>query len=62
MTVDNAIALLIALLSQADAIGRLIQNARNEGRDISQAELDALVAADDSARQALVDAIAKAKS
>lgn len=61
MNIETALSLLIQLLSQADAISRLIQAARNEGRDLSDAELDALVAQDDVARQALVDAIARAK-
>ena len=61
MNVETALSLLIQLLSQADAIGRLIQAARSEGRDLTDAELDALVAGDDAARAALVDAINNAK-
>lgn len=69
MNLDNAVKLLIVLLSQASNInlllgklGELIQNARAQGRDITDAELDELVAADDAARQALVDAIAEARA
>ena len=62
MSIETALSLLISLLSQADAIGRLIQTARNEGRDISEAEIDNLVMADDAAREALLDAIARARA
>lgn len=62
MNLQVALGLLIQLLGQADAIGRLIQLAHKEGRDISDAELDALVASDDGARQALQTAIDAKKS
>ena len=62
MSIELALQLLIQLLAQADAISRLIQTARNEGRDISEAEIDNLVMADDAARQALLDAIARARA
>jgi len=62
MTVELALTLLIQLLSQADALGRLIKTARSEGRDITELELDAFVMGDDNARQALLDAIARAKA
>ena len=62
MSIEAALALLIQLISQADAIGRLIQTARGEGRDITDAELDQLALADDAARQALQDAIARARA
>jgi hypothetical protein len=55
------IGLLLGLLDRASQIGTLIQTARNENRDVSVAELDALVAADKVARQELVDAIARAR-
>lgn len=61
MGVEAAITLLLGLLDRASQIGTLISSARAEGRDVTPAELDALVAADQLARQALVDAIAKAK-
>lgn len=62
MGIDVAISLLLALLDRATQISALIGGARKEGRDITPAELDALIDADKVARQALVDAIAKAKT
>lgn len=56
------VTLLLGLLDRATQIGTLIQTARTEGRDITAAELDALVDADKAARQGLVDAIEKAKA
>lgn len=61
MNIDLAISLILALLQRSTEISALIKKARDEGRDIDDAELDGLVAADDTARAALVDAIAKAK-
>ena len=57
MNATLLITLLLGLLDRATQIGALIQKARGEGRDVTPAELDALVSADDVARQALVDAI-----
>ena len=62
MGIDALITLILGLLDRASAIGALITTARAEGRDVSVAELDALVAADQVARQNLVDAIAAAKA
>lgn len=62
MGTEAAIALLLGLLDRAAAIGTLIAKAQSEKRDITDAELDTLVAADAAARSALVDAIAKARS
>ena len=56
-----AIQLLLGLLDRASSIGTLINKARADKRDISDAELDALMAADDAARAALEKAIAAAK-
>lgn len=58
---EALIALLLGLLDRAAAIGTLITTARKEGRDITDAELDALVDADDAARADLVSAIERAK-
>jgi hypothetical protein len=55
------IDLILSLASRMQAAGQLIKIARAEGRDVTTAELDELAAADDAARDALVDAIAKAK-
>lgn len=60
MNAADAVALLIALLNQANALGNLIRNARAEGRDITDEELDGLAAGDDAARarlQAEIDKI-----
>ena len=62
MNAAALITLLLGLLDRASQIGALIAKARTEGRDVSIAELDALVALDKVARQDLVDAIAKAKA
>lgn len=61
MNIDIALQALIAILTRASEISALITQARAEGRDVSAAELDALAAADDAARDALADAIAKAR-
>jgi len=52
----NALALLALLLQYSDkviAIGKLLQTAQSEGRDVTDAELDALFADDDAARARL---------
>lgn len=56
------ISLLLGLIDRASAIGALFTKARAEGRDVTSAELDALVDADKAARDELVKAIAAAKS
>ncbi len=62
MGAELVITLLLGLLDRATQITTLIQTARTEGRDITPAELDALVEKDNVARKALDDAIAKAKA
>jgi hypothetical protein len=57
--IDLAITLALNLLDRAAAYGALITQSRAEGRDISDAELDALAAEDDVARKELEAAIAK---
>lgn len=57
-----AVQLLIQLLGQADAIARLLQLAKSENRDVTDAELNALAASDDAARNALQSAIDKARA
>lgn len=52
------IQLLTAFIGQADKIAKLLNGARAEGRDVSDAELTALFADDDLAKaklQALID-------
>ncbi len=62
MNAAAVISLLLGLLDRASSIGALLGKAQSEGRDVTAEELDALVAADAVARQALVDAIAAAKA
>jgi hypothetical protein len=62
MGAEVLISLLLGLLDRASQIGTLISTARGEGRDITSAELDALVAQDKAARDELVAAIEKAKA
>jgi hypothetical protein len=57
-----AIQVLFGLLDRASAIGALIKQAQAEGRDVTDAELNALATADDAARAALVAAIAERKA
>ncbi len=59
--VTLAIQLVLALVNQAGAISAVIQKAQAENRDLTPEELAGLVSADDSARAALVAAIAAAK-
>jgi hypothetical protein len=53
---------MIALVNQAGALGALYAKAQAENRDVTQAELDSLVLADDLARANLVVAIAKRRA
>lgn len=62
MTVELALQLLTALLNQAGAINALITKAHAEGRQISDAELDALAAGDDAEKVGLTAAIAAARA
>lgn len=61
MLLNDLLTLVSTATAQAQKISSLIQTARNENRDITDAELDALRADDDAARKALEDLI-KAKS
>jgi hypothetical protein len=57
-----ALNLLLALLSNADAVSKLIASARASGRDtITLVELEQFVQGDDRARAELVQAIADAR-
>ncbi len=62
MNSDLAISLLIALISHASEISALITKAKGEGRDITEAELQAVFDADALARAKLTLAIAAAKA
>jgi hypothetical protein len=57
-----AVQTALQLLAQAQAYMAVVAKARSEGREVSDAELDGLAAADDSARSALDQKIATAKS
>lgn len=59
MKVDLAIQLMLAALNSASKLGTLIQNARAQGRDVTDAELAGLRAEDDAAKAALDAEIAK---
>ena len=60
-TAALAINMLLGLLDRATQIGALISTAKRTGVDITQAQLDALMAADDKARADLQKAINLAK-
>ena len=57
-----AIDLVLALITRAQQISVLVAQAQSEGRDLSAEEWSEVIKADDQARTALTDAIAKAKS
>ena len=59
---DLAVSLLLALINNAGQISQLIQNAKAQNRDITMAELQSIVDADQVARANLVLAIANAKA
>ena len=61
MGAELAITLLLGLLDRAAQIGALISSAKAQGRDVTEAELNALAADDDVARKALEEAIKKAR-
>jgi hypothetical protein len=60
MNAVAAVGLLSEMLRQAMAISQLIQRAQAENRDLTATELAAIAGRDDTARQALVAAIAAA--
>lgn len=62
MNIDLALTLIITLLNRSSEISALIQKARGEGRDLTNAELDGLVTADDVARADLEAAIAEKRA
>ena len=61
MSPVELIPLMLGLLDRASQIGALIQTARSEGRDVTDAELDGLQAKDNAARSELEQAIAVAR-
>ena len=58
-TTELTLELLIVTLSHASELNALIQNARGQNRDVSEAELTALHGKYDAARAALVAEIGK---
>ena len=58
MGAEVAISLLFGLLDRAQAYAAVIQKAKSEGRDVTEAELDTLASADDAARHDLQREIA----
>lgn len=62
---ENAIAVLnlaVGLLGQLSSLSALLSKAKAEGRDITDAELDALARQDAEARSRLAEAIAGARA
>lgn len=59
---NSAITLLLQLTAQAGRVSLLIASAREQGRDLSDAEMAALQGEDAAARVALLEAIATAKA
>ena len=53
---------LISLLDRAAVVGAVLQKAAAEGRDVTDAEIDASVGRDDAAKAALAAEIAKARA
>lgn len=62
MGAAEVISLLLALLDRASAIGALIGKAQSEGRDVTEVEIDTIIAADDAAKTALEAAIARRRA
>jgi len=61
MTAAEIIALLTSLANAQQTLGVLFQNARAEGRDVSEEELNGLAHDDDVAKAVLDAAIKKAR-
>ena len=62
VNIVTALSLLLQLTTQAAELTKLINNARSEGRDITDAELDALAGQEDEARNRLRAAIETARA
>jgi Na+-transporting methylmalonyl-CoA/oxaloacetate decarboxylase gamma subunit len=62
MSIDLALSLLIALINNAASVSALITKAKGENRDVTTAELQALLDTDAVERARLVIAIAAAKA
>jgi hypothetical protein len=62
MAEDLVLQLLIAAVSHAQELGQLINTARAQKRDVSDAELDGLQAKYDLAKNAVLAEIAKQRA
>lgn len=58
----TAVGLLLTLVDKVGTLGAMISKAQTEKRDLTQAEVQQLIAADDAARASLQSAIAAAKA
>jgi hypothetical protein len=56
------ISIILALLDRAIQWGAVVKKAHDEGRRVSEAEIDAFVAQDNDADQRLQDAITRARA
>lgn len=56
------ISLVLGLIDRAASYAAVLNKAKAEGRDVTEAEVDAIVAADDKARLAEQDAIARRRA
>lgn len=61
-TAAAGVSLLLQLIEQAARVSSVIRQAQAENRDLTSAELATLATENDSARAALVSAIARAKA
>lgn len=62
MGAAEAIALLMSLLDRVQAWATVINTAHAEGRDVTEAEVQAFADADDAARKLQVEAIARRRA
>jgi hypothetical protein len=62
MSTLAAIDLVLALITRAQQISLLVAQAQAEGRELSKADWDEIIAENDLAKSALEAAIAKAKA
>ena len=62
MGAEAIISLIFGLLDRAAAYAAIVNKAKAEGRDVTEAEIDTAVAADDLARSQMVVAIAKRRA
>lgn len=58
----TAVDVIVGLAARIQSISSMIAKAKAENRDLTSAEMDSLVTADDVARKALQDAIDAARA